>query len=79
MKIILKLKKKIVFPDHYDYGISDIERIKQIADLNNYKIVTTEKDYVKIKKFKKLKSSFVKIELIIDNLSSFKKYIYLNI
>tara|TARA_B100000287_G_scaffold257060_1_gene241690 strand:- start:996 stop:1931 length:936 start_codon:yes stop_codon:yes gene_type:complete len=75
----IKIKKKIVFPDHYDYGISDIERIKQIADLNNYKIVTTEKDYVKIKKFKKLKASFVKIELIIDNLSSFKKYIYLNI
>ena len=51
-KTLLKNKFKIIeeinFPDHYQYKKKDIERIKSMATDLNAKIITTEKDYVKI-------------------------------
>ena len=36
------------FPDHYNYSIKDIEKIKNIAKKNNSKILTTEKDFLRL-------------------------------
>ena len=75
----IKIAKKVIYPDHYNYKISDIENIKKIADLNNYKIVTTEKDFAKIKKLKNLSIKFTVADLYINKLNTFKKFILKNI
>ena len=36
------------FPDHYEYKNKDINALKEEADNRNLKLITTEKDYVKI-------------------------------
>ncbi len=43
------------FKDHHDYNNDDIDDIlKKLEKMGSNKIVTTEKDYVKLKKFKKI-------------------------
>ena len=37
-----------LFPDHYHYSISDLERIKNIANKYDAKILTTKKDFLRI-------------------------------
>lgn len=36
------------FPDHHEYNNEDINKLKQEANSKNLKLITTEKDYVKI-------------------------------
>ena len=38
----------MVFPDHYDYSLDDLEKIQNIAKNEDLKIITTEKDFMKI-------------------------------
>ena len=54
---------EIVFPDHYDYKASDILKILKNAENKNIKIITTEKDYVKIPLNLREKICFIKIDL----------------
>ena len=39
---------ELIFPDHYNYNESDIHNILEKAKNSNAKIITTEKDFVKI-------------------------------
>jgi len=75
----INVVKKIIYPDHYKYNISDINNLKEIAFNNNLKIITTEKDYVKINLFRNIKVEFAKIELHIEEFSKFKKLILKNL
>ena len=63
----LNISKDIEFPDHYTYSISDIKKIlKQANDLES-KIITTEKDYLRLEDNMKDKIKFIKTNLkIID-------------
>ena len=36
------------FPDHYEYNNKDIKKLRKEANSKNLKLITTEKDYVKI-------------------------------
>tara|TARA_Y100000591_G_scaffold328137_1_gene353951 strand:- start:508 stop:1458 length:951 start_codon:yes stop_codon:yes gene_type:complete len=58
-----KIVKEITFPDHYKYTKKDIEKIKISADSHNAKIITTQKDYVKIKDFNIYDIKFLEIDL----------------
>ncbi len=61
------IAREIVFPDHYEYGLNDLKKIQNIAKNENLKIITTEKDFVKIpEKFKK-EIDFLAIDLIIQD------------
>ncbi len=71
----IKIEKKIVYPDHYNYKFSDIDKIKKIAKENKLKILTTEKDFTKINKFKNFNVKFTNIDLYINNYKSFKRFI----
>ena len=71
----IRIYKKIVFPDHFDYNSSDIHKINKVALKNNYEIVTTEKDFMKINKFKNFKVKFTKVDLYINKYSNFKKFL----
>ena len=55
--------EEIIFPDHFDYKTHDILNLLEIADNKNIKIITTEKDYVKIPKNLREKIKFIKIDL----------------
>tara|TARA_B100000282_G_scaffold294829_1_gene272765 strand:- start:1273 stop:2229 length:957 start_codon:yes stop_codon:yes gene_type:complete len=54
---------EIVFPDHFDYQNEDIIKLLKIAEDKNIKVITTEKDYVKIPIQYKSQINFIKINL----------------
>ncbi|MHB8232866.1 MAG: tetraacyldisaccharide 4'-kinase [bacterium] len=79
------IDRKIEFEDHHDYSEKDMKNIKDILDTGeDYLVITTLKDYVKLKRFKgeeNYRDAFNKIyyldfELIIDK--SFFEFIYYN-
>ena len=62
----LQVYRDIEYPDHYDYKNNDIEEILNEAKKSNSKIITTEKDYLRLKK-KIYGIKYIKSELkIID-------------
>jgi len=62
-----KIARELVFPDHYNYNHKDFEEIQNIAKNENLKIITTEKDFMKIpEKFKK-EIDYLAIDLVIQN------------
>ena len=58
-----KVIKEIIFPDHYQYKKKDLEKIIIMANKLNAKILTTEKDYVKIKNFDNSNIKFLDLDL----------------
>ena len=70
-KILLNNKfnivDEIIFPDHYNYKKKDIDYIKQRAKNIKAEIVTTEKDYVKIKEFENNNIKSIEVNLEIEN------------
>ena len=65
------VRKELIFSDHYKYNLDDFEKIRINAKNENLKILTTEKDYMKIpEKFKK-EIDFIAIDLIIQNEEKF--------
>ena len=67
LKNKFKIIKEISFPDHYQYQRKDIEKIKSFAIDLNAKIITTEKDFVKISQENLDKINFLEIDLVIKN------------
>ncbi len=62
-----KIKKDFEFSDHYQYSEKDLNKIFSEAELLNCKIITTEKDFLRINKDDDKKIKFIKSELnIID-------------
>ena len=43
----MNVKENLLF-DHYNYLQKDLDKIKNLAQSNNLKIVTTEKDFLRI-------------------------------
>ena len=75
LKNKLNVVKEIIFPDHFNYKNKDIKKIKEQAKQLNAKIITTEKDYVKIAKIDKRNIDFLKVELIIKNEKNFISFL----
>ena len=63
----LNIVDEIIYPDHYMYNESDIIRIKKHANNLGAKIITTEKDYVKISHLDKEDIDLLEVDLIIEN------------
>ena len=59
----LNIEKKLIFPDHYVFGKSEIMRIVEEATNKNYQIITTEKDYFKIKSFNIDEIEYLRVSL----------------
>ena len=51
-KYNLKVEKTISFPDHYNYTEKDIKNLFNLAKKNSLRLVTTEKDYCRLKYLK---------------------------
>ena len=65
------VRKELIFSDHYKYSLNDFEKIRINAKNENLKILTTEKDYMKIPEDFKKEIDFVAIDLIIQNEEKF--------
>jgi len=63
----LNISKDIEFPDHYKYTNDDINQILNLANILNSKIITTEKDYLRLENNKTKKIDYIKSTLkIVD-------------
>ena len=63
----LKIFKKLIFPDHYKLSNDQIKKIVVDAQMNDYQIIMTEKDFFKINTFTSSKINYLKVSLIIEN------------
>ena len=63
----IDLKKKVAFPDHYNFSKNELEKIINEASKNNLVILTSEKDYFRIKKYNFEEIKYIKIRLKINN------------
>ena len=59
--------REMVFPDHYDYSLKDLKKIQNIARNEKLKIITTEKDFMKIPQEFKKEINFLTIDLVIQD------------
>ncbi len=59
--------REIIFPDHYEYTLNDFEKIQNEAISENLRIITTEKDFMKVPDKFKNKIDVLNIDLIIEN------------
>ena len=75
----IKVIKEIIFPDHHNYTQKDIDYIRSQARILHSKILTTEKDYIKIKSDKNNDIKYLKIELDIKNEDKLIDYLKMHI
>jgi tetraacyldisaccharide 4'-kinase len=61
------IKDQFIFPDHYSYTEKDFLNIIETSKKLNTKIITTEKDFIKIPKRYQKKIKCLKVDLEIDN------------
>ena len=64
-----------IFADHYDYKIQDIQKILEISKNKDLKILTTEKDYIKIPEDLKSEINFIEIDLEIPKKDKLIKFV----
>ena len=65
----INIVKEIEFPDHYKYLQKEIDEIILISEKLNCKMITTEKDYMRLNNNDKI--FFIKSELKILNQKTF--------
>ncbi len=70
-----KIVKDLEFPDHYKFTNHDIKKILVEANKFNYKIITTEKDYLRLEDINTNQIKFIKSELQIIDEDNFIKAI----
>ena len=75
-KYKFKIKRKIIYPDHYKISYDEIKKIKTLAKKENLNIITTEKDFCRLNDNQKKNINYLKIELKIKNEHQFKKLIF---
>lgn len=78
-KLLIKEKFKIIdktiFPDHYEYNDDEINKILNKAKKLNAKIITTEKDFVKISDIYKKDIDFLKVKINFEEEEKLKKFL----
>ena len=79
LKNKFNIVKEIIFPDHHDYSQNDIDKIKLQAKNLGAKILTTEKDYVKINSYNNVDIKFLQIELDIKNEKKLINYLKIHL
>ena len=63
----LNVIKEITFPDHYDYSDNDLENLLKTESQNKAKLITTEKDFLRMNPLKRRRFGFVPINVNIKN------------
>ena len=68
-----KIEEKVTFPDHYEYKDKDLKNIRDLAKKKKLDIITTEKDFLRLKKRQKKNIKFLMVKLDISKKSKLKK------
>ena len=71
----LNVSKSIIFSDHHNFNHNELLKLIDTANQSNLKIITTEKDFMRIKKFNFKEIQYLKVELVIDNFEKLKNRI----
>lgn len=74
-----KIISNFSFPDHHKYSIEEIKKIIKHAKIKDAKILTTEKDFMKIPKTFHNRIQDIKIDIKINKFEEFKRFIKKNI
>jgi len=61
------LKDWYAYPDHHPYAESDLEKLEKAAKTHNARLITTEKDFVRLPEAFKQQVDVFKIRLIFDD------------
>ena len=69
----INVEKKISFPDHYNYSKKELDKLLKISKENNLKLLTTEKDFFRIKHYNITDIDYLTIKLEIINEELFEK------
>lgn len=74
----IDIKNKMLFPDHKNYTLKEIQEIrKKFYDINANSVLTTQKDAVKLFKFSKdlddIDIYYLKIKLVLENQEKFEE------
>ena len=72
----LNIKKKFIYPDHYNLKKNEIINIINYAKQNICDILTTEKDFFRLKKYNFKEIKYLKLKLIIEKKEEFLNYIF---
>ena len=72
----LNVVREITFPDHYDYTDKDLEKLIEIENQNKAKLITTEKDFLRINSFQRKRFGYVSINVKIENQDALMSEIY---
>ena len=67
------VRKELIFSDHYKYSLNDFEKIRINAKNENLKILTTEKDYLRLNEELRAGINYMKISLKISEKEKLKK------
>ena len=70
-KYNLDVQKKISFPDHYEFKKKEIEQITEDAVNNNLDLITTEKDFYRVKDYGFKDLRYLKVDLKIEEKNKF--------
>ena len=70
-KYNLNVQKKISFPDHYEIKKKEIELITEEAVNNNLDLITTEKDFYRVKDYGFKDLRYLKVDLKIEKKNKF--------
>ena len=71
----LHIVKKVSFPDHYNYSTKELDDLIEYSTVNKLKIITTEKDYFRIKHLNIPEIECVTVKLNIKNQDKFENEI----
>ena len=71
----LNVSKSIIFSDHHNFNHNELLKLIDTAHESNLKIITTEKDFMRIKKFNFKEIKYLKVELVINNFEKLKNRI----
>ena len=69
----INVEKQISFPDHYNYSKKELNELCKISKENNLRLLTTEKDFFRIKHFNLTDINYLTIKLKIINEDLFEK------
>ena len=62
----LKIAKKYIYPDHYNFSKEEVDNFINEAKKNGYQIICTEKDFHRIKVYDIKEIDYLKVELVLE-------------
>ena len=71
----LNVVKELSYPDHYSYSEKDLEDLNKLEEKFKAKLITTEKDHLRINSFVRKRFEYIKVEVKFEDEQGFKNSI----